>query len=174
MKFLQLIAFGTLVALSLETSSGHAAEMRLAVAPRIALPPELPVYSEELSNFYGTAASVLMSPGLRALAETQLGHKVPDSLTVDAMQIPRTSEFTVAVTGVDEPTAKAFLSALVDQFFKSRLEHKKKAYADAIASANAAISSAPKELVPRLTAYRDNLVMASLLDNKDYLEVSEY
>src|ERR1043166_832017 len=48
-----------------------AAEIRLAVAPKISLPPNLPVYSEDTLNFYGTNIALLTSTFLRARAEAQ-------------------------------------------------------------------------------------------------------
>jgi hypothetical protein len=174
MKFLPLLAFGTLAALSLDTSWSQAAEVRLAVAPRIDLPKDLPLYHVELSAFYGTAISELISPALRTRVETQLGHKTPAALEVTAEQIAHTSILSVVVIDNDDPAAATtYLSTLVDQFLKFRAEQKKKAYADAIAHANEVIATAPKELVPGLTSYRDNLVMASLLDNADDLEKAD-
>ena len=170
-KLLPLLAF---LALFFVPSLLPAAEIRLAVAPSISHPQGMISFNEELVSFFPTNIFILNSQALRARAEAQLGQKVPASLQVVATRIPQTSIISITATGADDTIAAPFLSALVDQFLKYKDEQKKKYYTDAIRSANAALSSAPKEVVPQLTTYRDQLVMASLLDTGNTFEKSEF
>lgn len=174
MSSFKLLSLLSLLAVLFAPSLVHAAEMRLGVAPRINLLKDLPVYSEVMTDFYGTNIYLLCSPALRARAEAQLGQKISASLQVVAAQIPRTSILSITVNGVDDTVAAPFLSALVDQFLKYRLERKKNYYADTIHRVNEALSAAPKEVVPQLTTYRDQVVMASLLDTKDDFEILDF
>jgi hypothetical protein len=174
MRSFKLFSLLVFAVLALTASMSKAAEVHLAVAPSVSLPKDAPVYSEELSSFYGTQLYILNSPALRARAEAQLGQKVPASLQVTATLIPRTSIISVTVTGGDDAIAAPFLSALVDQFLKYKLEQKKKYYADAISAVDSALSTAPKELVPQLTTYKNQLVMCSLIDNRSVFEITQF
>ncbi len=170
MNTFKLLSLSSLLMVLSTQSILHAAEIRLAVAPQIILLKDLPVYSEVMSDFYGTNLYILNSPALRARAEAQLGQKASDSLEVMALHIPATSMLSITVSGVDDAVATPFLSALVDQFLKYKTEQKKKYYSDAIQHVNEVLSTAPKNFVPQLTTYRDQLELASLLDTTAVFE----
>lgn len=155
-----------LVALCILASSATAAEVQLALAPRISLPTDLPIYSEDTVNFYGTNIYLLESGVLRQRVETALGHPAPAGIRVHAERVPNTAILTVSATGVEDSVAMPFLQTLVDQFLQFKREQKKKRYGDAIARVDATLKSAPQETAAQIAKYKAQLVVASLLDTE--------
>ena len=151
-----------------------AAELRLGLAPRITLPKDSPAYSEDTVNFYGTNIALLTSGFLRARAEAQVRRTVPKSIRVEATRIRDTSIISVVVSGGDDEIANAFASALVDQFLRFKREQKAKYYRDAINTVDTALSYVPPEYTKQLQEYKQQLVVASLLDTKPDFERVEY
>lgn len=151
-----------------------AAEIRLAVAPKISLPLDSPVYSEDAANFYGTNIALLTSAFLRARAEAQIHKQLPSSLRVEATRIPNTSIISITASAGDESLANSFLSAIVDQFFRFKRDQKSRYYRDAINAVDSALTYVPSEYARRLEQYKEELVIASLLDTKPDFEKIEY
>ena len=149
-------------------------ELRIAIAPKINLPKDCPVFTEENTNFFGTNIALLTSKFLRTRAETQMHVALPASLHAAANRIADTSIISVTASGADEKTAGAFLSALFDQFIRYKREQKEKYYRDAIARTDFALASVPEDYVAALKKYREQLLIASLLDNKPEFERIDY
>jgi hypothetical protein len=149
-------------------------ELRVAVAPRITLPKDSPAFTEDSASFYGTNIALLVSKFLRARVEAQLRKPIPSSLRVEANRVPNTTIIAVVASGVEDSVASAFLSALFDQFNQFKHEQKAKYYRDAIATVDSALTYIPPEYVQRLQLYREQLVLASVLDVKPDFERVEY
>lgn len=159
----------SLLALTLSaflTLAAAAAELRIALAPTIRLPADLPVYEDDSVNFYGTQIYLLEGSLLRRRAESQTGHPAPASLKVRAERIPNTSILTVTATGAEEDVAVPFLDALVEQFLRFDREQKKQFYRDAITRVDAALPAAPREVAAQLEKHKTQLILASLLDTE--------
>src|SRR5207247_2183571 len=124
----------------------HAAEVRLAVAPRIKMPEGAPTYSEELVNFFGNNIELLTSPQLKARVMKNHARELPqgiaESIRIQATQIPQASILLVKATGADESACARYLAALVHEFLAFKTGEKKKHYDDAIQRAKAAIDDA--------------------------------
>ena len=152
----------------------QAAEIRLALAPKISLPVDSPVYSEDTVNFYGTNIALLTSPFLRARAEAQIQKKLPASLRVEATRIPNTSIISVTASAGDESLASSFLSAVVEQFFRYKREQKSRYYRDAINAVDSALTYIPPEYARKLEEYKQRLAVASMLDTNPDFEKIDY
>ena len=149
-------------------------EIRIALAPHVGLPASLPLYSEDNINFYGTNAYLLGSRMLRKRAEAEVGHAMPSMLRFAATRIPNTSIIAVSASGVDDSAAAPFLSALINQFIQFKRDQKKRFYQEAIARVQAILTSAPQGVGPQIEKYRDQLVVASLLDTEsDFRKLEE-
>src|SRR5438874_6730058 len=120
----KLAAAATIAATALIMVAAQAAEIRLAVAPKISLPVDSPVFSEDVTNFYGTNIALLTSAFLRTRAEAQIQKQLPSSVRVAATRIPNTSIISVTASAGDESLANSFLSAIIDQFFRFKREQK--------------------------------------------------
>jgi len=132
-------------------AAADGAEIRLALAPKITLPKDSPMYSEDTANFYGTNIALLTSGLLRTRAEAQLRKSVPPSLKVMATRIPDTSIISITVNGgKDDSLAGAFLSALVDQFLQFKRDQKARYYRDTINSIDTALTYVPAEYAKQL------------------------
>jgi hypothetical protein len=167
------VAVAVIVGL-LIAATADAAEIRLALAPRISLPKDSPAYSEDTADLYGTNIALLTSGFLRARAQAQLRRDVPSSMRVQAMRVANTSIISVTVSGSDDTLASSFASALVDQFLRFKREQKAKYYRDAINTVETALSYVPPEYAKHLEEYKQRLVIASLLDTKPDFERVEY
>jgi len=152
----------------------QAAEIRLAVAPKISLPVDSPVYFEDAGNFYGTNIALLTSAFLRGRAEAQIQKHLPSSVRVEATRIPNTSIISITASAGDESLANSFLSAAVDQFLRFKREQKSKYYRDAINAVDAALTYVPSEYARKLEDYKQRLVITSLIDTKPDFERIEY
>jgi len=146
----------------------------VAVAPRITLPKDSPAFTEDTASFYGTNTALLVSKFLRARVEAQLHKQIPSSLRVEANRIPNTTIISVVASGVEDSVAAVFLSALFDQFIRFKHEQKTKYYHDAIATVDSALTYIPPEYAQRLQLYREQLVIASVLDAKPDFERVDY
>ena len=165
---LQIVVFiGCLITLV------NGAEVRLALAPKITLPKDSPMYAEDQSNFYGTNIALLTSGFLRARAEAQIRKSLP-SLRLAATRVADTSIISVTASGIDDSLANAFLSALVDQFIRFKREQKARYYRDAINSIDTALTYVPAEYARQLETYKQQLVIASLVDNKPEFEKIDF
>lgn len=148
------------------TVTAAAADLRIALAPTIRLPVDLPVYEDDSVNFYGTQIFLLEGSLLRQRAESQTGHPAPASLKVHAERVPNTSILTVTATGAEEDVAVPFLDALIEQFLRFDREQKKQFYRDAITRVDAALPAAPREAAAQLEKHKTQLIIASLLDTE--------
>jgi hypothetical protein len=143
-----------------------AAEARVALAPTIRLPADLPIYEDDSVNFYGTQIYLLEGPLLRQRAESQTGHPAPASLKIRAERVANTSILTITATGAEDEVAVPFLDALVEQFLRFDREQKKQFYRDAITRVDAALPAAPRGVAAQLEKHKSQLIMASLLDTE--------
>jgi hypothetical protein len=138
-------SFGALIApllaitVGLVVSSVDAAEVRLALAPKITLPVDSPVYFEDSADFYGTNIAILTSGFLRARAEAQIRKTLPASFRVQATRVANTSIISITASTSDDSLANSFLSALVEQFLRFKHEQKAKYYRDAINNVDSAL-----------------------------------
>ena len=163
-----------ILGMALVALHSQAAEIRLAVAPRISLPVDSPVYSEDVANFYGTNIALLTSAFLRARAEAEIQKKLPSSLRAEATRIPNTSIISLTASAGDESLASSFLVAVVDQFFRYKREQKSRYYRDAINAVDSALTYVPPEYARKLEDYKERLVIASMLDTKPDFEKIDY
>jgi hypothetical protein len=161
------------VAIACFVQAANAAEIRLALTPKITLPKDSPVYFEDPVTLFGTNIALLTSGFLRARAEAQLRKSVP-ALRVEANRIGNTSIISVTAKASDDSLASAFLSALVDQFMHFKRDQKAKYYRDAINNIDTALTYVPPEYAKQLEAYKQQLVIASLVDNKPDFERVDY
>ena len=165
----------TILALALfSCSQSTGSELRLARAPKISLAEDWPVYSEDTADFYGTNIALLTSKLLRDRAEAQLRKPLPSSLRVEAKRVPNTSIISVVASGADDSVTAAFLSALFDQFVRFKHEEKAKYYHDTVVTIDQALTYVPPEYAKQLEAYKERLVLASLVDVKPDFERVEY
>ncbi len=155
-------------------SRSTGSELRLALAPRISLAKDWPVYSEDTVDFYGTNIALITSKLLRDRAEAQLRKPLPASLRVEAKRVPNTSIISVVASGADDSITTAFLSALFDQFIRFKHDQKAKYYRDSVIAIDRALSYVPPEYAKQLEAYKEQLVIASLLDVRPDFERIEY
>ena len=146
--------------------SATAADIRIALAPNIRLPADLPIYEDDSVNFYGTQIYLLEGALLRQRAESQTGHPAPASLKIRAERIPNTSVLNVSATGVEDAVATPFLDALIEQFLRFDREQKKQFYREAISRVDAALPAAPREAAAQLEKHKTQLIIASLLDTE--------
>ena len=170
----KLAAAATIAATALIMVAAQAAEIRLAVAPKISLPVDSPVFSEDVTNFYGTNIALLTSAFLRTRAEAQIQKQLPSSLRVEATRIPNTSIISVTASTGDESLANSFLTAIIDQFFRFKREQKSRYYRDAINAVDSALTYVPQEYARKLEQYKQQLVIASVLDTKPDFEKVDY
>ena len=140
----------------------------------ITLPKDSPVFTEDTASSYGTNIALLASKFLRARVEAQMRRQIPSSLRVEANRVPNTTIISVVASGVEDSFASAFLSALFDQFIHFKHEQKAKYYRDAIATVDSALTYIPPECAQRLQLYREQLVIASVLDVKPDFERVDY
>lgn len=151
-----------------------AAEVRIALAPKITLPKDSPVYAEDTADFYGTNIALLTSGLLRGRAEAQVQKSVGSSLRLTVTRVPNTSIISIVVSGADEAVATSFASALVDQFLRFKREQKARYYRDTVNAVDSALSYVPAEYAKHLEDYKQRLVIASMLDTKPDFERIEY
>jgi hypothetical protein len=168
------LALFTAVTIGVVPSAAKAAEVRLALAPRISFPKDSPVYSEDQADFYGTNIAILTSAFLRARAEGQIRKTLPSSLKIQATRVPNTSIISITASGNDELLANSFLSALVEQFLRFKHDQKAKYYRDAINAIDSALSYVQPEYAHQLEEYKQRLVIISMLDTKPEFERVEY
>ena len=177
MRSLRRFLFSILIAALCGTGGAHAAEVRLAVAPRITLPAGAPTYSEDLINFFGNNIAVLTSSYLKARVEKNHGQEIPavvlKSLRVEVNLLPKTSILEIKCSGADESVCQKYAVALAHEFLAYKIEDKKKHYDEAIQRAELAAKNAKgdPELAKSLTSYRDQLVVAARLDTLPYFEL---
>ena len=152
----------------------RAAEVRIALAPKIALPKDAPVYVEDTADFYGTNIALLTSGFLRTRAQGQLQKTLPSSARLTVTRVPNTSIISIVVTGGDDALATSFASALVEQFLRFKREQKARHYRDTINAIDTALTYDPAEYAKQLEEYKQKVVVASMLDAKPDFERIDY
>ena len=152
----------------------HAAEVRIALAPKIALPKDAPVYVEDAADFYGTNIALLTSGFLRTRAEGQLQKSIPSSMRLTVTRVPNTSIISIVVTGGDDALATSFASALVEQFLRFKREQKARYYRDTINAIDSALTYVPAVYAKQLEEYKQKVVVASMLDAKADFDRIDY
>jgi len=151
-----------------------AAEVRLALAPKLTLPKDAPVYTEDSVDRYGTTIALLTSGLLRSKAEEQLQKPVPSSIRVTATRVQNTSIISVVVSGGDDATTNSFASALIEQFMRFKREQKARFYRDTINAIDSALTYVPAEYAKQLEEYKQKVVVVSMLDIKPDFERIDY
>ena len=162
------------IAAAMTATRGTAAEARLLLRGRVNFPGNLPAYSEDNVNFYGTNVYLLGSAFLRYRAEEILGHPPPADLKIAAERVANTSVILVKAASTDERAAASFLGALVDEFLKFKREQKKQAFLNAMTRLDAALKAASDEAAPELQKMKQQLTAASVLDaDPEFEKLSE-
>jgi len=98
---------------------------RMIVSIKLAI-PEGSVYTEELSNFLGTQAA-LMQSGIvinraHARVTAQRPDAVPQSVSLKAAALPKTTIFVLQGTGADREYTQAFLQAAMEEYVNLKKE----------------------------------------------------
>ncbi|MBC7839189.1 MAG: hypothetical protein H7Y39_11190, partial [Nitrospiraceae bacterium] len=98
---------------------------RMMVSGKIAL-PEGAIYSEELSNFYGTQSELMQSPEVKRRAATRVESQRPElqpspiSLTVGLQR--NTSFFVLTAVGAEPNYTQAYLDACMEEYLRFKRE----------------------------------------------------
>ena len=96
---------------------------RILVSGRIAI-PESGMFTEEAVNFFGTQVELMQSEEVRRRAAARVQSLRPDlvssPVSIEVMQIPRTSIFILRASGTQPDYVKAFLNALLDEYIALR------------------------------------------------------
>jgi len=170
----RIVALISIVAATLPVAAPGATEVRLGLAPKISLPKDAPVYTEDSADLYGTTIALLTSGFLRSKAEGQIQKPVPSSMRVTATRVPNTSIISVVVSGSDDALATSFASALIEQFMRFKREQKARYYRDTINAIDSALTYVPAEYAKQLEEYKQKVVVVSMLDTKPDFERIDY
>lgn len=96
---------------------------RILVSGRITV-PEGSLYNEEAMNFFGTQIELMNSAEVRNKAATQVQSRRPDltpvPVSIEIMQVPRTSVFVLTATGSSPEYVKAYLDAVMQSYIEKR------------------------------------------------------
>src|SRR5208282_1653325 len=85
------------------------------------------VYTEELSNFLGTQASLMQSDAVISRAKKRVAEQKPDSsgqqpVALKVTVLPKTTIFVLQATGGDPDYTKAFLQAVMEEYIALKKE----------------------------------------------------
>jgi polysaccharide biosynthesis transport protein len=98
---------------------------RMIVAIRLQI-PEGSVYTEELSNFYGTQSALMQSEMVRIRALSRVAAEHPELPVCDVkLRVtvsPRTSIFNLQATGSEPEYTRRFIQAVMDEYIAYRRE----------------------------------------------------
>jgi polysaccharide biosynthesis transport protein len=98
---------------------------RMIVAIKLQI-PEGSVYTEELSNFYGTQSALMQSEMVRVRALSRVAAEHPELPVCDVkLRVtvsPRTSIFNLQATGIEPAYTRRFLQAVMDEYIAYRRE----------------------------------------------------
>jgi polysaccharide biosynthesis transport protein len=98
---------------------------RMIVAIKLQI-PEGSVYTEELSNFYGTQSALMQSEMVRIRALSRVAAEYPElpvcDVTLRVTVSPRTSIFNLQATGSQPEYTRQFLQAVMDEYIAYRRE----------------------------------------------------
>lgn len=98
---------------------------RLIISGRIAL-PEGSVYREELSNFFGTQITLMLSPRVQERARQQVAALHPEvrpgAVNLRAYQQPEASIFIAQAEGTEPRYTQLFLDAAMEEYINFRKE----------------------------------------------------
>ena len=96
---------------------------RMMVAPRI-MTKESAVYTEELTNYFGTQVSLMQSDEIKRRARQSVEASHPDLKGVEAdltvQQEPKASIFILKVTSPDPKYSQLFADACMSEFLENR------------------------------------------------------
>jgi succinoglycan biosynthesis transport protein ExoP len=133
---------------------------RMMVSGKINL-PEGAIYSEELSNFFGTQTELMQSGEVRSRAFARVQALRPDLPTAPAHlsvgQQPRTSIFTLSVVSPDGAFARAYLDACMEEYIgikKAMRSEKSQSTQDALAAELSAIETELREAREKLLEFQ--------------------
>ena len=124
---LPLVALGVGFALwkSTQEAPAYESRARMMVSGKIAL-PEGAVYSEELSNFYGTQIELMQSAEIRRRAAARVEAARPDlrvsPVFVSVGQQRGTSFFVLSASGLEPQYTQAFLDACMEEYVQFKRE----------------------------------------------------
>lgn len=121
---------------------------QMMVAPRVNL-PESGVL-EEGAQFFGTQIRLMMSPEVAARARARVRALQPDlaesAATLDVIQIPKTSIFSLSVRGPEPLYAQAWLNAIMEEFIRFKDEMRQDTSDKTLASITEQLLRLEKEL----------------------------
>lgn len=147
----------------------YASYARMMVSGRIAL-PEGAVYSEELSNFFGTQIELMQSNEVRKRAAARVEasrpelRAIPTDLSIGQQR--GTSFFTLSVRGSEPQYCQAFLEAVMTEYVQFKREMRSDSADTAVTSVTDQLLKLDKEL----QAGEEELVAFQKKDNVVFLE----
>ena len=101
---------------------------RIMVSGKVSL-PDGAIYSEELSNFFGTQLELMQSEIVRKRAQArvqalnpEMKPANPDELKLQVGQQPKASIFILGVTSDDPAYSQAYLNAIMDEYISVKRE----------------------------------------------------
>jgi len=122
---------------------------RMMVDPQIRI-PEKTVYSEELSNFYGTQIELMRSGKVQQRARERLKALHPDiphtPVSIYVSQQPLSSIFNFSATGKDPETTRFYLDAVMDSFVHFKEEMRSEASQKALSAITQQVLKLEREL----------------------------
>jgi polysaccharide biosynthesis transport protein len=109
------------------------------------------IYSEDLSNFYGTQVALMKSGNtlVQAMARVRTLHPeivVDERPWVDAVQEPRTAIFDLQVVSDNAAYAPLLLNAIMDNYLASKRDRKEETTNEAVSAITAEISHLDSEI----------------------------
>jgi capsular exopolysaccharide synthesis family protein len=121
---------------------------QMMVAPRVNL-PESGVLEEGV-QFFGTQIRLMMSPEVGARARARVRAMQPDlaesGASLDVVQIPKTSIFSLSARGPEPLYAQAWLNAIMDEFIRFKDEMRQDTSDKTLASITEQLLRLEKEL----------------------------
>lgn len=121
-----------------------AAEVEIALAPKIQFSDQKVTVAEESINFFGTAIHILKSDLLAQRVAAHYGGK-PPLVAIEVTQLPHTSVFRISAKGSNLPEEQRYLDYLVQEYNNFRTEQFAESYVRAIAQLEDAIKSTKDE-----------------------------
>jgi capsular exopolysaccharide synthesis family protein len=148
---------------------------RMMVSPRI-MTGEAAVYTEELSNYFGTQVSLMQSEAIKHRANVAVESAHPDLKGVLAVlvvqQEPKASIFILKVTSPDPKYSQFFADACMSEFLEFKKEMRgetSQKTVDAVAKQLAELEKAISELDQRIFQFKQENNVVFLQEQGNYV-----
>ena len=148
---------------------------RMMVSPRI-MTTEAAVYTEELSNYFGTQVSLMQSEAIRHRASTAVESAHPDFKGTQAelavQQEPKASIFILKVTSPDPKYSQLFADACMSEFLEFKKEMRgetSQKTVDAVAKQLAELEKAISGLDQKLFQFKQENNVVFLQEQGNYV-----